>query len=111
MAAALSAHLPQVTFTTVAGASSYWLRFPEHVETRALAREAAELGVLIEPGDVFFDANATEPVPFNDARLGFASIDASRIDAGVATLALACSYESRVTDAAWSPHPALPQQP
>jgi len=99
-----------VTFTTVAGASSYWLRFPENVDTRALAREAASLGVLIEPGDVFFDANATEPVPFNYARLGFASIDASRIDAGLAALALACSNERRVTNATSSPHPALPQQ-
>jgi len=91
MAEALETQLPGVTFTTVAGASAYWLRFPEHVDTRALAHEAAELGVLIEPGDVFFDPNAAEPVPFNYARLGFASIDAARIGPGVATLALACA--------------------
>ena len=89
MAAALATQLPDVTFTTVAGASSYWLRFPEHVDTRSLAREAAQLGVLIEPGDVFFDPTAAEPVPFNYARLGFASIDVARIEPGLATLALA----------------------
>jgi len=89
MAAALATQLPDVTFTTVAGASSYWLRFPGHVDTRSLAREAAHLGVLIEPGDVFFDPNAAEPVPFNYARLGFASIDVARIEPGLATLALA----------------------
>ena len=90
MAAALERHLPQSTFTTAAGASSYWLRFPDGVDTREVAREAAGLGVLIEPGDVFFDAGARQ-VPVNYARLGFASIDASRIDAGIATLALACA--------------------
>ena len=89
MAAALATQLPDVSFTTVAGASSYWLRFPEHVDTRSLAREAAHLGVLIEPGDVFFDPTAAEPVPFNYARLGFASIDLARIEPGLATLALA----------------------
>jgi GntR family transcriptional regulator/MocR family aminotransferase len=110
MAEALARHLPQVTFTTVAGASSYWVRFPEHVDTRALARDAAALGVLIEPGDVFFAANATSPVPFNYARLGFASIDASRIDAGLATLALACSVERRATGAASSSQQGPPAQ-
>ena len=89
VAAALSAHLPQVTFTTVAGASSYWLRFPAHVDTRALAADAAQRGVLIEPGDVFFAAATGEEVPRNHARLGFASIDASRIEPGIAALAAA----------------------
>lgn len=95
--AALAAQLPDVTFSTVTGASSYWLRFPDHVDTRALAREAAALGVLIEPGDVFFDAGAATPVPFNYTRLGFASIDASRIEAGIGALADAFA---RVTVAA-----------
>jgi GntR family transcriptional regulator/MocR family aminotransferase len=89
MAAVLSAHLPQVTFTTAAGASSYWLRFPTHVDTRALAADAAQRGVLIEPGDVFFAAATGEEVPRNHARLGFASIDASRIEPGIAALAAA----------------------
>jgi GntR family transcriptional regulator/MocR family aminotransferase len=89
MAAALSAHLPQVTFTTAAGASSYWLLFPAHVDTRALAADAAQRGVLIEPGDVFFAAATGEEVPRNHARLGFASIDASRIEPGIAALAAA----------------------
>ena len=88
MAAALSAHLPDVTFTTAAGASSYWLRFPAHVDTRTLAADAAQRGVLIEPGDVFFDAAAGD-VPRCYARLGFASIDASRIEPGIAALATA----------------------
>ena len=47
--------------------------------------------MLIEPGDVFFDADAGAPVPCNYARLGFASIDAARIEPGIAALAAACA--------------------
>jgi GntR family transcriptional regulator/MocR family aminotransferase len=80
----------------VSGASSFWLRFPPHVDTRALAEVAAGKGVLIEPGDVFF-ADRGEPAPSNYARLGFASIDAARIDAGIATLAGACTEVAAAT--------------
>ena len=80
-----------MTCTTVGGASPFWLRFPEQVDTRAVAAEAARFGVLIEPGDVFFDAREPGAVPCNFARLGFASIDSSRIEPGVAALATACS--------------------
>src|SRR6476469_3387361 len=89
MAAALATYLPGVRFSTVSGASSYWLRFPAHVDTRTLAAEAAQRGVLIEPGDVFLDAATDEQVPRNYARLGFASIDVSRIEPGIAALAAA----------------------
>lgn len=91
VAAALRTHLPGVRFTSVSGASSFWLRFADHVDTRAIAGAAARIGVLIEPGDVFFAADGHGPVPTNYARLGFASIDAARIEPGIATLAAACA--------------------
>jgi len=87
MGASLRAHLPGVRFTTVSGASSFWLEFSQGTDTRTLAAEAARLGVLIEPGDVFFVAPGDAGVPTNYARLGFASIDAARIDPGIQTLA------------------------
>ncbi len=90
VAAALATHLPGVGFATVSGASSFWLRFPDAVDTREVAQAAARLGVLIEPGDVFFAAGAGS-VPLNYARVGFASIDAARIEPGIATLAAACA--------------------
>jgi len=102
MAAALSAHLPDATFTTAAGASSYWLRFPAHVDTRTLAAEAAQRGVLIEPGDVFFDAATDEQVPRNYARLGFASIDVSRIEPGIAALAAAYAVAYAPPSMTWN---------
>ena len=86
VAAALARHLPDVEFRTVAGASSFWLRFPDGVDTRAVAAAAERRGVLIERGDVFFAANNP---PRNYARLGFASIATERIDAGLAALAAA----------------------
>jgi GntR family transcriptional regulator/MocR family aminotransferase len=86
MAAALARHLPSVASTTAPGASSFWLRFPDGTDVRALAAAASRRGVVIEPGDVFF---ATERPPAHYARLGFASIGADRIDAGVAELAQA----------------------
>ena len=89
MALALQTYLPDVRFRTVAGASSFWLQFPEDVDTRELAAAAAQRGVLIEPGDVFFAERAGAGVSVNHARLGFASIDAARIEPGIAALAAA----------------------
>jgi GntR family transcriptional regulator/MocR family aminotransferase len=87
VAAALSRHLPQVAFRTVAGASSFWLRFPDAVDTRAVATAAERRGALIEVGDVFFAADLP---PRNYARLGFASIATERIEPGLSALAAAC---------------------
>jgi len=90
VAAALARHLPDVAFRTVAGASSFWLRFPDGVDTRALAAAAERHGVLIEPGDVFFATDSfANCAPTNYARLGFASIATERIEPGLAALAAA----------------------
>jgi GntR family transcriptional regulator/MocR family aminotransferase len=86
MADALARHLPEAACSTAPGASSFWVRFPPGTDVRALAAAAARRGVVIEPGDVFFAAD-TPPAQF--ARLGFASIAAARIDAGVTELSQA----------------------
>jgi GntR family transcriptional regulator / MocR family aminotransferase len=86
VADALARHLPDVAVHTVAGASSFWLRFPDGVDTRALAAAAQREGVLIEPGDIFF---ASDRPPRSHARLGFASIATDRIEPGIAALAAA----------------------
>jgi len=86
VASALAKYLPDVLFRTVAGASSFWLRFPDSVDTRTLAAAAERHGVLIEPGDVFF---AADRPPRNYARLGFASIATERTEQGIAALAAA----------------------
>lgn len=80
---ALARHLPEVAHARYAGGSSLWLRFPENVDTRALAAAAESEGVLIEPGDIFF----SETAPAHFVRLGFSSIPAERIAGGIERLA------------------------
>ncbi len=83
LAKALARHLPGFACTPSLGGSSYWVRGPEGLDARALAQAAQARGVLIEPGDVFF---LNDP-PRHVLRLGFSSIPADRIEAGIAALA------------------------
>ncbi|MGQ9368224.1 MocR-like pyridoxine biosynthesis transcription factor PdxR [Azospirillum sp. ST 5-10] len=83
---ALDRHLPDWQATAGAGGSSLWVRGPEGRSARGIAERARAHGVLVEPGDVFFmDGGA----PDRHLRLGFSSIAAERIDAGIAALAAA----------------------
>lgn len=86
LSAALDRHLPQVGHVPIAGGSSCWVEGPAWLDAARLAAEAEILGVLIEPGAVFFSAATPRASCF---RLGFASIRADRIEAGVAALAQA----------------------
>jgi len=80
----LDRHLPNLEKSNSIGGSSYWLKGPESLDAVVLAEGARRRGVLIEPGGVFFMAEAP---PRNFFRLGFSSIPAERIDAGIAELA------------------------
>jgi GntR family transcriptional regulator/MocR family aminotransferase len=60
-----------------------WVRGPDGLDCRELARRAEAAGVLIEPGDVFF---AAEAPPKNCFRIGFSSIAANRIGKGIEIL-------------------------
>lgn len=81
---ALSTHLPEFAAPPKVGGSSVWLRGPDDLDSSALGDKAREEGVLLEPGAVFF----AEPKHHaNFFRLGFSSISAHRIEAGVRTLA------------------------
>lgn len=83
---ALERHLPGFAHAAGPGGSSYWLEGPGWLDGQALARRARERGVLVEPGDVFF---AAKDPPLNFVRIGFSSIPAERIDAGIRELAAA----------------------
>lgn len=84
LVAAMAEHLPQCTITPVRGGGSCWVQLPDHVPARELARAAAEHGVLIEPGDIFF---ASPIAPGNFIRMGYQSIPTHRIAEGVKALA------------------------
>lgn len=66
------------------GGSSYWMRAPEHINTRHLARTLQSRGVLIEPGESFFGG---EGRPHHFYRLAYSSIPASRIAEGIRLVA------------------------
>ena len=83
---ALARYAPQCRVTPMTGGGSCWVKLPDGVSALALAEHAKSRGVLIEPGDVFFNQSAGNG---HFVRLGFQSISASVIDAGVAQFAQA----------------------
>jgi GntR family transcriptional regulator/MocR family aminotransferase len=84
MREAMARHLPGFTYSYGTGGSSFWVRGPGWLDSRALAEHARSAGILIEPGDVFFQS-ATPPLQY--FRLGFASIPTERIEPGIRALA------------------------
>lgn len=81
---AMRRHLPQCEVAPVSGGGSCWVRLPDGMSAVALAQAAAERGVLIEPGDVFFRAS---PPPGSYVRLGYQSIPTASIVPGIEMLA------------------------
>lgn len=84
LASAMARYMPECRITPVRGGGSCWVQLPDHVSAQALARQAAQNGVLIEPGDVFFTAPGKAG---NYIRLGYQSIPANQIDQGIKALA------------------------
>jgi len=82
---AVTRHLPDFRMIPIKGASFCWLQSPPGLDAVTLAEDALAEGVVVEPGDVFFMENGDAPRNF--LRLGFNSIRAEHIDAGIAKLA------------------------
>jgi GntR family transcriptional regulator/MocR family aminotransferase len=75
--------MPDFRFLEPTGGSAIWLQGPEGLDTRALAERALRRGVVIEPAKTFF----LDPAgPVNYMRLGFGSIPAENIEAGILAL-------------------------
>ncbi|MDB5731269.1 MAG: h16, partial [Variovorax sp.] len=81
---ALAQHLPQCSVAPAGGGGSCWVSLPEPLDATELAEQARNLGVLIEPGEVFFMA---EPAPTRHFRMGYSSITPAAIEPGVKVLA------------------------
>ena len=62
------------------GGTSFWIKGPDWLDSRILAERAAEQGVLIEAGDVFFASNNP---PLNYFRIAYSSIDSEKIPEGI----------------------------
>jgi GntR family transcriptional regulator/MocR family aminotransferase len=84
MGGALAEYLPASFQKPGFGGSCYWVRGPEGLDARLLRKEAADRGILIEPGDIHF---LSEEPPLNYFRLGYSSIATDRIAPGIKALA------------------------
>ena len=84
MARALAEHLPECRLAQGFGGSSFWVEGPGGLDCRSLARRAADAGLVIEPGDIFFQQ--PNP-PLRYFRLGFSAIGQEQIEPGVRLLA------------------------
>lgn len=65
------------------GGTSFWIQGPYWLDARDLALRAADQGILIEPGDVFF---SPQTAPLNYFRLAYSSIEEDKITAGISLL-------------------------
>ena len=66
------------------GGSSFWMRAPHRVDTEALAQRLLAHGVVIEPGQAFFDPNRPQRQFY---RLAYSSISSAKIARGVELIA------------------------
>ncbi len=83
MRKAIQRHNLSFANESVQGGSSFWMKTDPKINTTTLAENLLERGVFIEAGEPFFDPiNA----PKNFYRLGFSSVDASKIDEGISIL-------------------------
>ncbi len=87
---ALAEYLPQCKYQEH-NATAFWIEAPAHVDTQRLAWQAAQFGVLIEPGEIHF---FQDPPPKNFFRLGFNAIHPDAIVPGVKKLARAMQIVS-----------------
>ena len=83
---ALGRHLPEWRPTEAPGGTSVWLRGPVGSDSTTIAVEAARRGVIIEPGNRFFDKPEGRS---RFMRLGFSSIGQQHIEPGIRELAQA----------------------
>ena len=83
MAKALREHGLTIAGSASFGGSSFWMRAPDHIDTRNLASKLKEEGVLIEPGAPFFEGRDG---PRNHFRLAYSSIDSEAITKGISII-------------------------
>lgn len=81
--------LPQFEITPSLGGSGAWIKGPEGLDCRVLVQKCADHGILIEPGDVFFNRSSSTAQSY--FRMGYSAINANQIKSGVSEFAQVCS--------------------
>ena len=83
MGKALHDHMHLTARSPSFGGTAYWVKGPETLDGELLAKQALEKGIFIEPMRITF-AGKNQPRHF--FRLGFSSIEESKIEAGIKLL-------------------------
>ncbi|MEM8555696.1 MAG: PLP-dependent aminotransferase family protein [Pseudomonadota bacterium] len=86
MEEAIAAHGLTIAGQDTLGGSSFWMSAPPTVDTRHLAEALRDSGVLIEPGEAFFDGVARAKHFY---RLAYSSISRAAIPEGLARVSAA----------------------
>jgi GntR family transcriptional regulator/MocR family aminotransferase len=92
MGSALQRYLPDSARIPTFGGTSFWVKGPEGLDSEELARQAAQKGIIIEPGRINF---GRPDAPLNYFRLAFSSIDEKKIEPGIRLLAETIDRQSR----------------
>ncbi|UUZ66509.1 aminotransferase class I/II-fold pyridoxal phosphate-dependent enzyme (plasmid) [Polaromonas sp. P1-6] len=74
---AFAAWLPQFQITPSLGGSGAWIKGPDGLNCQELAKHCAARGVLIEPGDVFFNKPSASTQSY--FRMGYSAIASSLV--------------------------------
>ncbi|MZI93334.1 aminotransferase class I/II-fold pyridoxal phosphate-dependent enzyme [Vibrio sp. CAIM 722] len=96
---ALETHLPECITSDTLGGSAFWLRLPEGVSSKQVAKLAREQGVIAEDGDVLF--MNPEKLTHHYMRLGFGSIKAENIDVGIQILSQIIRQQAKENETFW----------
>lgn len=83
---ALTKYAPQLHFNPAQGGSALWVTGPKGLDTTHLSLDLHQRGVVIEPGAVFYPHTGHACASM---RVGYSSIPADKIDAGVQLIAKA----------------------
>lgn len=90
---AFAAWLPRFQITPSLGGSGAWIKGPEGLNCQDLAKHCAARGVLIEPGDVFFNKPSASTQSY--FRMGYSAITSSLVRPGIERLRDICSELGR----------------
>lgn len=90
---AVHRELPFPTGPFPPGGVSLWTTGPEGLDARELMDHARRAGVLIEPGDIYFQA--PDALARRHFRLGYGAISTRAIEPGIRVLAKVCRQLSR----------------
>ncbi len=88
---ALAARLPAFRMMPSQGGSGAWVHGPDGLDAAELARACDARGVLIEPGNIFFNKPSAATNRF--FRMGYSAISGAAIEAGVAELSRAAAEQ------------------